>query len=147
MSHLAELLIDLGCYTAVNLDGGGSANMVASTMWTDGTVTVNSPTETRKVVNAVGVVLNKEEINPDEEEIIPPEPFGIEIKADKEFAFAASEVKLSLAVYDDNKRPVEYDEEELRWYCNDGKVENFVFTSAFAIFFKAWWLPYSVPLI
>ena len=26
-------------------------------------------------------------------------------------------------------------------------AENFVFTSAFAIFFKAWWLPYSVPLI
>ena len=68
MSHLAELLIELGCYTAVNLDGGGSSRMVASTFWNSEMHPVNNPTENRKVINAIGIVLdNGEEAEPAEE--------------------------------------------------------------------------------
>ncbi len=59
MSHLAELLIELGCYTAVNLDGGGSTRMLASTLWDFEMHPVNNPSENRKVINAIGIVLNK----------------------------------------------------------------------------------------
>ena len=59
MSHRAELLIDLGCYNAVNLDGGGSTRMLASSLWSDFPEVVNNPTENRKVINAVGVVFDR----------------------------------------------------------------------------------------
>lgn len=52
---LAELMIELGCETALNLDGGGSTQMVAKTWNTQGLETVNTPTENRAVINALGV--------------------------------------------------------------------------------------------
>lgn len=72
MSHLAELLIELGCHTAVNLDGGGSTRMLSSTLWESEMHPVNNPTENRRVINAIGIVLdkggNEEEVAEDESE-------------------------------------------------------------------------------
>ena len=62
MSHLAELLISLGCYNAVNLDGGGSTRMLASTVWSDGLEVANNPTENRKVINGIGIVFDRDGI-------------------------------------------------------------------------------------
>jgi len=64
LDELSSLMLSLGCYTAVNLDGGGSTKMVASTVWNEDLHTVNSPTENRKVINAVGLAFdtsNKDE--------------------------------------------------------------------------------------
>ncbi len=58
MEELSSLMLSLGCHTAVNLDGGGSTNMVASTVWNEDLHSVNSPTENRKVINAVGLVFD-----------------------------------------------------------------------------------------
>lgn len=139
MSHLAELLIKLGCYTAVNLDGGGSTNMVASTMWNVPFHSVNSPTENRRVINAIGVVLNSgdnaemsEDVGEDEafyEEDVEKEIAGISLRAEKSSAFASQPVKLEIAVYDDNMRPVSYNAEDIRWYSDEGEIKDFVFTS------------------
>ncbi len=97
MSRLAKLMKDLGCYNAVNLDGGGSTNMVASTMWNGFLHTVNSPTENRKVINAIGITYSAKSGSAKE----------IEIKTDVDAVFIGHDVKVSTAIYDKNMRPVE----------------------------------------
>jgi len=164
MSHLAELLIDLGCYMAVNLDGGGSTNMVASSMWYEPLHTVNSPTENRRVINAIGIVLNNEnsvsknderkELSIDNTEIAGDESgedndksdelektddtvneetkrviSGVSVRSDRQSAFVGQPVKIEVAVYDSNMRPIPFDEEDIKWYVSNGQVEDFVFSS------------------
>lgn len=97
MSHLGSLMKSLGCYNAVNLDGGGSTNMVASTVWNKDIHTVNSPTENRKVINAIGLTYDKPTLSASE----------ILVKADKYVTFIGQPVKIETAVYDKNKRPVD----------------------------------------
>lgn len=115
MSHLAELMISLGCHYAVNLDGGGSTNMVASTVWNENIHTVNSPSENRKVINAVGLSYISE----------PGEPDGIIIKKDKDVTFIGQSVNISAAAYDENKRPVS---EKTVLTSQQGEFKNGVFT-------------------
>jgi len=115
MSHLAELMISLGCHYAVNLDGGGSTNMVASTVWNENIHTVNSPTENRKVINAIGLSYTSE----------PGKPDGIMIKKDKDVTFIGQSVNISAAAYDKNKRPVS---ENITLSSEHGEIEDGVFT-------------------
>ena len=145
MSHLAELMIDLGCYYAVNLDGGGSTNLVASTLWNDELHTVNKPTENRRVINAVGVVLNSknydtaydEEIKTDEEtegeseeeSKAEPVPFGIKIKSNNDVVYKGQKIEFSAVVHDDNLRQVAVEKDKIEWYCSEGKIKDGVFTS------------------
>ena len=140
MSHLAELMIDLGCYYAVNLDGGGSSNLVASTLWNDELHTVNKPTENRRVINAVGVVLNSknydtaydEEIKTDEEtegeseeeSKAEPVPFGIKIKSNNDVVYKGQKILFSAVVHDDNLRQVAVEKDKIEWYCSEGKIKD-----------------------
>ncbi len=117
MSELSDLMLSLGCYTAVNLDGGGSTNMQASTVWNGAMHKVNSPTENRKVINAVGLTYD----NSDSENT----PDGIMLENEKNVVLKGDSVKITSAVYDENLRPVSY---EIKWTSNFGKVENGVFT-------------------
>lgn len=96
MSELALLMEELGCYKAVNLDGGGSTNMVASTVWNEKIHTVNSPSENRRVVNAVGITYSAESGT----------PYGIRLEADEDVCFIGQSVDISYAVHDKNLRPV-----------------------------------------
>lgn len=96
MSHLADLMISLGCYYAVNLDGGGSTNMVASTVWNKNLHTVNSPSENRKVINAVGLTYSSNQGNPD----------GIIIETGADSTFIGQPVSVKAAVYDEHKRAI-----------------------------------------
>lgn len=100
MSQLAKLMLSLGCHNAVNLDGGGSTNMVASTMWNPEIHTVNSKTENRKVINAIGLTYTKESNGKVKD---------VEIKTDKDTVFVGHPVKVSVAAYDSNMRPVSLD--------------------------------------
>lgn len=97
MPQLAKLMVSLGCHNAVNLDGGGSTNMVASTMWNPEIHTVNSKTENRKVINAIGLTYTAESDG---------KVKNIELKTDKDTVFVGHPVKVSVAVYDSNMRPV-----------------------------------------
>lgn len=115
MSELANLMADLGCYKAVNLDGGGSTNMVASTIWQEKLHTVNKPSENRKVVNAVGFSYTAQ----------PSEPYGIELKSERDSVFIGQALNVSAAVYDKNKRPISG---EVSWSCDGGSMTNGVFT-------------------
>ena len=115
MSELAALMADLGCYKAVNLDGGGSTNMVASTVWAENIHTVNKPSENRRVVNAVGISYSSE----------PGSPAGIVLESDAPSVFIGQSTKISYAVYDENKRPVSAD---VTFSSDGGEVAGGYFT-------------------
>ncbi len=114
MRALSELMLSLGCYNAVNLDGGGSTNMVASTLWNPALHTVNTPTENRKVINAVGLTYDAP----------VGTPYEISVKTDKTAVFIGDPVLVSAALYDENMRPLEG---EIVVRSASGTVENGVF--------------------
>jgi hypothetical protein len=53
--ELAELMAELGCYTALNLDGGGSSTMVADVMGEQKVLNTLSDGSLRNVTNSVGI--------------------------------------------------------------------------------------------
>jgi len=116
MSHLAELMISLGCYNAVNLDGGGSTNMVASTLWDSELHSVNRPTENRKVINAIGVVIDDgynqemqeagevtENADAETGNLTENKISGIKIKPQRDVAFVGESISFDVAI-DENGR-------------------------------------------
>lgn len=115
MSELASLMASLGCYKAVNLDGGGSTNMVASTVWAEKIHTVNTPSENRRVVNAVGLTYSAEK----------GAPYAISLEADDNSVFIGQSTNISSAVYDENKRPVSG---EITWSATNGTMTGSTFT-------------------
>lgn len=54
LPELAQVMIDLGCVEAMNLDGGGSTQMAAKT--SGGYALVNTPSETRSIPSVLAVV-------------------------------------------------------------------------------------------
>ncbi|MBR2021734.1 MAG: phosphodiester glycosidase family protein, partial [Clostridia bacterium] len=180
MSHLAELLIELGCYTAVNLDGGGSTRMLASTFWNPEMHAVNNPTENRRVINAIGIVLdNGQEDNEEPEEESEDEEasedeelhdrdlpdseedeeyeeeqeqqeeqeeqtessdvsesaeedratdwerlFGIDIRPERKTAFVGEKTGFEIVAYDEQLRPVYYNENDLELSVSEGEIEE-----------------------
>lgn len=55
---LAELMIEIGCDAAINLDGGGSTTMVTEDILTGAQMVQNNVTSLRRVSNAIGVISN-----------------------------------------------------------------------------------------
>lgn len=115
MSELSNLMLSLGCYQAVNLDGGGSTNMVASTAWNENLHKVNTPTENRKVINAVGLTYTKS----------GSKATGIMLKADKPAVFVGQEVKITAAAHDEFLRPIN---KEIKLSSNSGDFSGNTFT-------------------
>ncbi len=118
MSELSDLMLSLGCYNAVNLDGGGSTNMQASTIWDENIHTENSPTENRKVINAVGLIYSNKS------DAIPK---GISLKPEKDVIFIDDSVKIASAVYDENLRPIPV---QISWSSEFGNITDGIFTPA-----------------
>ncbi len=116
MSALANLMLELGCYTAVNLDGGGSTNMVASTVTSENLHTVNSPSENRSVINAVGVTYSGSSTT----------PAGIILEKDKDAVFVGDSVTINAHVYDENMRPLAA---PVTWSSDTASVSDGIFTS------------------
>ncbi len=115
MAELARLMQSLGCHTAVNLDGGGSTRMLASTVWEEDMHAVHAPTENRPVINAVGLTYTAEK----------SACAGILLESDKAAVGKGGSVEISAAAYDANMRPVE---DAVTLSSKDGQIENGVFT-------------------
>ena len=49
-AELANIMHEIGCYTALNLDGGGSTQMVGRIAGENELKILNTPSEIRKVV-------------------------------------------------------------------------------------------------
>ncbi len=96
LSELADIALELGCSNALNLDGGGSTRMMAKTFWDSDLHVVNSPTENRKVINAVSIVSG----SPSGEAV------AVKLKTDRDTVLAGDSVGLSWRVCDENENPV-----------------------------------------
>ncbi len=136
MSHLAELMISLGCYNAVNLDGGGSTHMVASTLWDSELHSVNRPTENRKVINAIGIVIDESKDEAFQEDGETSENTdadtedstnnisGIKIKPHKDVAFVGESIFFDVAAHNELLRSVDFDKTELVWSATSGEIKD-----------------------
>ncbi|QIB27537.1 phosphodiester glycosidase family protein [Caloranaerobacter azorensis] len=60
LNTLAEIMIDLGAYEAVNLDGGGSTTMVLKPQYEENPIVVNHPSDgkERRISNGLGIFNN-----------------------------------------------------------------------------------------
>ena len=56
LDQLSDICKELGMVNALNFDGGGSTMMVGKTLYNSDLHIINSPSEKRKVINAVGIV-------------------------------------------------------------------------------------------
>ncbi len=115
MEELARLMQSLGCFTAVNLDGGGSTRMLASTVWDESMHAVHSPTENRPVINAVGLTYNGK----------AGKPAGILLESETPTVFLGDSVRISAATYDTNMRPLQ---EKITLSARGGTLAGDIFT-------------------
>ncbi len=58
-TELAQFMIDLGCDSAINLDGGGSTTLVTENKFTGNQEVRNDITSLRQVSNAIGVISHR----------------------------------------------------------------------------------------
>ena len=118
--ELAYLMDEIGCYNAINFDGGGSTNMVGRLAGTDYLSTLNIPTENRKVVNSLGVISTAPKSG-DVENLI--------IEATYDVIFKGYETELNVLAYDEYINKVSVDKDALKWKVEGvkGSVKNGVF--------------------
>ncbi len=106
-SELAELLKELGAYNAINLDGGGSTEMIIREPGKEDLSIANYPSDQfeRSLVNALAVLNDA-----------PESSFkDIEIDLEEETMFAGTSIDIEINGYDKNYRPYEVDPEDVKW--------------------------------
>jgi len=89
---LSDICKEMGMVNAINLDGGGSTAMAGKTLENGELRHLNSPTESRKVINALGITSSAEK----------GETAGFLCKAEKEAVLSGDSVRLSVTPYDKN---------------------------------------------
>lgn len=118
--ELAYLMAEIGCYNAINFDGGGSTYMVGRLAGTDYLSTLNVPTENRKVVNSLGVISTAPKSG-DIEDLI--------IEATYDTIFSGYETELKVSAYDEYVNKVNVDQEDIKWKVSGvkGSVKDGIF--------------------
>lgn len=118
--ELAYLMAEIGCYNAINFDGGGSTYMVGRLAGTDTLSTLNVPTESRRVVNSLGIISTAPKSG-DVEDLI--------IDVDYDTVFSGYEVNLTVSAYDEYINKVSVNQEDVKWKVSGvkGSVKNGVF--------------------
>lgn len=107
LTEMANLMISLGAYNALNLDGGGSTTMVARKHGTNTISMINTPSDgaARSVSTAIGV--------------FSAFPTGaldtFDIKASDTNIFVNTSREFSLIGYDKYLNPVQVGEEDITW--------------------------------
>ena len=118
LSELADICLELGCVNAMNLDGGGSTAMVGKTLENNTLHTINSPSENRKVINAVAVVSNAE----------PGAAVGVYAKSEKSFVLEGDTSEISLVFFDENQNPASSAKDAVwKVLSGDGEIRKNVF--------------------
>lgn len=95
-TELADLAKELGCWWAMNLDGGGSTRMTAKTFWDSNLHTINTPTENRKVINAPAIVSTAKE----------SEAVGVKIRLSAKTVLAGDSITAFAKLYDSDMNPL-----------------------------------------
>ncbi|GIQ71241.1 copper amine oxidase [Xylanibacillus composti] len=118
LSELRNLLVSLGVWKAVNLDGGGSTQMVSRPLGEFNVVLTNE-TEfgvQRQVVNSVGVYTTAPKGN----------VAGFLIRG-ADLLFVGERADYSLNAYDQYYNPMDMSEFEAKWTADNGSFEGNVF--------------------
>ena len=111
--ELGQLMIELGCYTALNFDGGGSTTMVVDKE------VVNQPSDgtQRKVTNALGVVMETEENAP---------AVSLEIIS-SDSVFSGLSLPLDVVGADKYHRKAQICKENAVFTADSGKIDGNIF--------------------
>ena len=97
LSVLQDICLEAGMVNAMNFDGGGSTAMVAKTLSDSELHYINSPSETRKVINAVAITSDAES----------GETAGFIAAVESPFVLSGDSVKINLTPHDKNfNKPV-----------------------------------------
>ncbi len=118
--ELAYLMAEIGCYNAINFDGGGSTYMVGRLAGTDSLSTLNVPTESRRVVNSLGVLSTAPKSGNVQDLII---------RSNYDTVFSGYETNFSVLAYDEYVNKVDVDINDVKWKVAgvSGTVKDGVF--------------------
>lgn len=114
--EFGELFKSLGCYNAINLDGGGSTTLVKKTKAMDKAEVVNHPSggSLRSVVSAVGIFSSD----------VASQAQRLELKLAEEKAFPGMPIKYEVKAYDARNNPVRIDPSSLSLSSTSGVTFN-----------------------
>lgn len=105
-----DIMLKLGAYDAINLDGGGSTTMAVMPAGVDSPVIVNRPSDggLRKVVNGIGVTNNAPQ----------GELSYIKVYTDDSKMFVNTTRKFYVKGFDEFHNPVDIDEEDVQYFID-----------------------------
>ncbi len=114
--ELAEFLLEIDVYNAINLDGGGSTTMVAQNLGDSFLSTINSPSgdSLRAIINGIGVTNNAPSSS---------KPYRLIIEIDDTNIFSGMERKITVKGYNKYYSPIEIDQDDIKWSYNGVPVE------------------------
>lgn len=116
-TELAQLLINLGAFEAINFDGGGSTQMVTTSPWSTQVRTVNRPSDgsERKIYTALAVEKILKDV---------PELRTVKISLSNQMLLVGSELSLKLLGSDTNYNVTTINQEEVTWFVTgvEGEV-------------------------
>ncbi len=117
-TELAEFLLELGASDGLNLDGGGSTEMVVRGAGEESISIANEPSDgfERSIVNGLGVVSSA-----------PKSSYkGIKIDSDREDVFVNTSISLDVKAYDEYYNPFEINNSQIMWSVEgvDGEFAN-----------------------
>lgn len=115
MQQLAQRLVELGCETALCLDGGGSTTLTVTEPDDTRSQTINTPSggSERSVSNQIFLVADSESSN---------KLSHFYVKADSQYVLAGSRVNISAAAVDTNFIPMEDEQFDLE--ADDGQLDG-----------------------
>ena len=111
LSQLADICKEMGMLNAINLDGGGSTAMVGKTLKNNTLHTLNSPSETRKVINAPAITSSAESLA----------AVGVLCEVSEKSVLSGDSIKIKVTPYDKNYNPPSSVSGTLTWSVSDGK--------------------------
>lgn len=122
-TELSDIMIGLGAYNAVNMDGGGSTTMGVDFLRNSNITIVNIPSDgrERKIASGVGV-FNTSPVSNNVEEI--------EIIPEQGSVFNNTEVALKLKFYNEYSTPIEVNAQDINFQVSPqgaGKIVDNVF--------------------
>lgn len=109
--ELAKILIELGAYEAINLDGGGSTEMLVKNLGQTSPKIVNTPSDggERRVHNGIGIISKSESGALDQ----------LMINLDSSKMLLQSPVGIQLSGVDANRNTVALDPAQIKWSISD----------------------------
>ncbi len=116
LDEVSEFLKEIGVYSAINLDGGGSTTMVARKLGEETISEINHPSggTERLVANGVGIFSNAPSLD---------KLAGLDIIVEDHNVFVGEKRKVNVVGYDKYYNPVEIDESKIKWDYDGVEIE------------------------